>query len=113
MTDGVKESLSPQMKANLITALVYVALLIVSAILLLTTQYWYLWFIIAAVCIFRIVMLLIPRNRYKCEKCQNVFTLAGGRARFMPSAEDLYGTNAKKSPKCPRCGSESVKKVRR
>ena len=102
----------PQKKSHLrnarnVTALFWLAVVVVTAILLLPEN-WLFWLVILVVGIIRIVLLLAPRAQYKCNKCGNVFQWVGRRATLVPTAKDLEVAN--EGPKCPRCGSKSVVK---
>jgi DNA-directed RNA polymerase subunit RPC12/RpoP len=93
--------------AKNLTVLFWVAVVAITAILLIPNN-WIFWLVILVVGIVRIVVLLAPRTRYKCNKCGNVFQWVGRRATLMPTAKDLEVAN--EGPRCPKCGSKNVVK---
>jgi len=98
---------SARKKQKMFIAAIYVAIAVIGAILLLP-DYWYLWLIILAICVWRIVFLLSPRPRYNCMKCGTTFQEKRKKINLKPSASDLY---TEKGLKCPKCGSEDIAKV--
>ena len=98
---------SPLRNARNVTALFWLAVVAITAFLLLPAN-WVFWLVILVVGIIRIVVLLAPRTRYRCKKCDNVFQWVGRRVTLVPTAKDLEAAN--EGPKCPRCGSKSVVK---
>ena len=97
--------MSVEMKRRLIAVLAYLTLIIIGAILLLP-DYWYLWAFIAAICLIRILVLLLLRKAYRCESCGNVFR-ARRKKILRPSIQDIY-SRPEEGPKCPKCGGQKL-----
>jgi len=87
----------------------YIVIIAVAAFLLLPT-YWYLWFIITLIGLFRIASWYMPRTTYLCSNCGKEFIARRGSS-LRPTAADLYSGTTK--TKCPKCGSTSWTKVTR
>ena len=98
---------SPWKDTKNLAAIFWVAVVIVTGLLLLPDN-WFFWTIILVVGVVRILLLLTPKAHYKCKKCGNTFQWVGRRATLMPTAKDLEAAN--EGPKCPKCGSKSVVK---
>jgi DNA-directed RNA polymerase subunit RPC12/RpoP len=95
-------------RLRLIFGLVYVILLVIAAILLLP-DYWYLWFILVAVVLFRLISWSSKKQQYECIKCGTTFAQQNRRVSFVPKAADLY--ESEKTIKCPKCRSNNVRTV--
>jgi DNA-directed RNA polymerase subunit RPC12/RpoP len=95
-------------RVRLIFGLVYVILLIIAAILLLP-DYWYLWLVLVAIVLFRLISWSSKKQHYECTKCGATFAQQNRRFSFVPKAADLY--ESEETIKCPKCRSNNVRIV--
>jgi len=100
---------SAQDNIKIVTAAVYAAIIVIGALLLLP-EYWYLWLIIMAIGVWRIMVLMTPKPAYMCEKCGKIFQWKKSTT-LRPKPSDLYADN--KTVRCPKCGSTTVHKLKK
>jgi DNA-directed RNA polymerase subunit RPC12/RpoP len=100
---------SAQDNLKIITAAIYAAIIVIGALVLLP-DYWYLWLIILGIGVWRIVVLMIPKPAYMCEKCGTIFHWKKSTT-LRPKPSDLYADNTK--VRCPKCSSTSVHKMKK
>jgi DNA-directed RNA polymerase subunit RPC12/RpoP len=94
---------------KIITAAIYAAIIVIGAFLLLP-DYWYLWLLILAIAAWRIIVLMVPKPAYKCEKCGTIFRWKK-KTIMRPKPADMYTDTT--AIKCPKCGSTAVHKVQK
>lgn len=88
--------------------LVYIVLLAIAAYLFIP-DYWYLWFLLVSVVLFRLITWTSKKQKYECTMCGADFSQEKRRISFVPKAADLY--EKEKALKCPKCGSSKVKMI--
>jgi|GEM_PF-2043551 len=95
---------------KIITAAIYAAIIVIGAFILLP-DFWYLWLIILAIAVWRIIALMVPKPTYKCEKCGTIFHWKKKSITMRPKPADLYTDTT--TIKCPKCGSTAVHKMQK
>ena len=93
---------------RLIFGLIYVILLIIAALLLLP-DYWYLWLILVAIVLMRLISWSSKKQNYECTSCGTAFTQQKRQFSLVPKAADLY--ESEKAIKCPKCRSSNVRMI--
>ena len=95
-------------RLHLIFGLVYIIILAIAAYFLLP-DYWYLWLILVAIVLMRLISWSSKKQNYECTSCGSTFAQQKRHLSLVPKAADLYENE--KGFKCPKCGSSNVRTV--
>ena len=96
-------------RIRIVFLIAYIVFLAITAYFLLP-DYWWLWLLMLALVVYRVVIWVTPKKQLQCRECGTVFP-ARKSSMLRPSAADLYEDPNR--PRCPKCGSRNVAKVAR
>jgi DNA-directed RNA polymerase subunit RPC12/RpoP len=95
-------------RLHLIFGLVYVIILAIAASFLLP-DYWYLWLILVAIVLTRLISWSSKKQNYACTSCGATFAQQKRPFSLVPKAADLY--ESEKTIKCPKCRSSNFRMI--
>ncbi len=97
-------------RIRVVFLIAYLIILAITGYFLLPSEFWWLWVLMVALVLYRIITWGTPKKQLQCRDCGTIFP-ARKTSMFRPSAADLYEDPNR--PRCPKCGSRNVAKVAR